>query len=236
MIATDAALEFWLQERSRESRDRLVLQYSYLCARGARKFQRHGSERADLEQIAAVGLLKACDRYDISMGTPFEAFAWLFIVGELMHFVRDHERLIRPPRNLRLLDRRVHASAEALTAINGREPSASEVAEYAGIARADVDAVILYREQAVTHSLQDLRPHQLDNCAYALASGDDALMLESALGRLTNVEQVIIVALYARGYSQMEVADRLGYSRRHVSRLHRNALKKMQPFFVSREG
>ena len=103
MIALDAELEFWLNDRTKENRDRLFARYHYLCARAARKFCRRGADRADLEQIAAIGLLKACDRYDGRLKTPFEAFAWLFVIGELMHYVRDQERLVRAPRRLRAL-------------------------------------------------------------------------------------------------------------------------------------
>jgi RNA polymerase sigma factor (sigma-70 family) len=58
-------------------------------------------------------------------------------------------------------------------------------------------------------------------------------MAQAALERLTPVERAVIVALYAKGYSQIEVSERLGYSRRHVSRLHRSALQKMQTVWVS---
>jgi len=55
---------------------------------------RPGLDKADLHQIAAIGLIKACDRYNPGVATPFEAFAWLFIIGELMHFVRDGETIV----------------------------------------------------------------------------------------------------------------------------------------------
>lgn len=94
MTAVDAAPEYWLKDRSREGRDRLLGAYRYLQVRAARKFYRSGLDRADSEQIAAIGLIKACDRYDPALKTPFEAFAWLFIVGELMHYVGDGQRIV----------------------------------------------------------------------------------------------------------------------------------------------
>jgi general secretion pathway protein G len=76
-------------------RERIILTYRYLCERGARKFLRPGLERGDLEQVAAIGLIKAYDRYDDSLSTPFEAYAWITITGELMNYLRSHTRTAR---------------------------------------------------------------------------------------------------------------------------------------------
>lgn len=234
MIAVDAALEFWLAERTQENRDRLFVQYQYLCARGARKFCRRGADRADLEQIAAIGLIKACDRYDGRLKTPFEAFAWLFVVGELMHYVRDQERLVRAPRRLRDLDKKYQQAHDVLVAELHREPSMYEVSQRLQLTLRDVEEVALYRTQAVPESLDALEPHELRSFSYTLEDRDNRLVAEVALALLTETERTIILAMYAKGYSQVEVSQRLGYSRRHISRLHRSALQKMQPLWVSK--
>ena len=226
MIATDAS-------RERGDRDRLIAQYSYLCSRGARKFKRPGLDNADLQQVAAIGLIKACDRYDARLRTPFEAFAWLFVLGELMHHVRDHERLVRPPRRLRNLERRAQNAHDALVFELGREPSVDELAKRLDVARRDVEELHTYRERAVPQPLDGVHPHELGPYSYTLEEREDRIVLEAALARLTVTERTIVLALYGSGYSQMELADRLGYSRRHISRLHRAALKKMQPEWVS---
>jgi RNA polymerase sigma-B factor len=218
------------------NREPLVLQYSYLCTRAGRKFLRPGIDRADLEQIAAIGLIKACDRYDPALQTPFEAFAWLFIVGELMHYVRDHERMVRAPRRLRDLERRCLDAHDRLTAELGREPTRSEMAASLGVTLQQVDDVARYREQAVPESIDTLQPHHLRRCSYTLEDRDDRMVIEAALALLNDTERKIILALYASGYSQIEVAERMGYSRRHISRLHRAALKKMQPLWVSKSA
>lgn len=218
------------------NRETLVSQHTYLCARAGRKFSRPGIERADLEQIAAIGLIKACDRYDAALNTPFEAFAWLFIVGELMHYVRDHERMVRAPRRLRDLERRFQDAHDRLTGEFGRHPTRAELAARLGISARDVDEVLRYREQAVPESIDALQPHQLRPCSYTLEDRDNRMLVESALGLLNETERKIILALYASGYSQIELAQRLGYSRRHISRLHRTALKKMRPAWVSKSA
>lgn len=234
MITVDAALQFWLNDRSMENRDRLFTHYQYLCARGARKFLRRGADRADLEQIAAIGLIKACDRYDGQLNTPFEAFAWLFVVGELMHYVRDHERLVRAPRRLRDLERRYQRMHDALVLEFGREPTMYEVAARLNLTLREVEDLTLYRAQAVPESLDSLEAHELGPCSYTLEDRDDRLLAESALSCLTVTERTIILALYGKGFSQIELSERMGYSRRHISRLHRAALRKMHPHSVSK--
>jgi RNA polymerase sigma-B factor len=216
-----------------ESRDRLFAQYQYLCLRGARKFCRRSADRADLEQIAAIGLIKACDRYDTALNTPFEAFAWLFVVGELMHYVRDHERLVRAPRRLRDLDRRYQHTHDVMVGELNREPSASEIAQRLQLSVLELEELALYRAQAVPQSLDSLEAHEAGLCSYTLDQREDRLVAEAALARLTPAERTIILALYAKGYSQLEISRRMGYSRRHISRLHRAALRKMQPMWVS---
>lgn len=228
MIAMDAALEFWITERTIENRDRLVASYAYLCARGARKFMRAGLERSDLEQVAAMGLLKACQRFDPALKTPFEAYAWLFIVGELMHHVRDFERLVRPPRKLRSLERRFGAVHDSLTGQLGRLPNETELMAAMGLCSAQIRELIECRARSVADSI-DALPQTLPSFARACESENllDRLLIEDALRKLNETERAIIVGVYESGYSQCEIADRLGYSQRHISRLHKAALAKM---------
>jgi len=209
------------------SRDNLFNDYGALCTRACRRFIRPGLDKADLYQIAAIGLIKACDRYDPTAATPFEPFAWLFIIGELMHFVRDHERLVRAPRQVRKMEKRVQLAQEALVARLQREPSVTELAQYLGVNQQTVADACACRDRAVAESLDALTPYEL-RPRTAMDEPENALVIQEALSLLTGTERAIVLALYAGGYSQLELADRLGYSRRHISRLHRRALKKMR--------
>lgn len=210
------------------TRETLIDRYGHLCVRAARKFIRPGLDRADLQQTATIGLLKACDRYDPVTATPFEAFAWLFIIGELMHYVRDHERMVRPPRKLRRLEKQVHAAQEVLTCALEREPSTPELAQHLGVSAREIVDVYAYRNRAVATSLDSLHPHELGATTYTTDSPEEALLVQQALAQLNPTERQVVVALYSGGYSQLELATYFGYSRRHISRLHRRALKKMR--------
>jgi RNA polymerase sigma-B factor len=208
-------------------RDSVIEGHHYLCMRAARKFVRDGIERADLEQIAAIGLIKAADRYEPEQGTPFEAYAWVLILGELMHYVRDAERMLRAPRRVREMDRRWSRAERELWALLGREPRGSEIVRLLGASAQDEAEVFRYREARSTVSMDALRPCEQQVLSYTIDRQLDRVMIESGLHHLSPVEREILVEIYERDTPIIEIATRLGYSRRHIARLHREALKKL---------
>src|SRR5579872_644259 len=171
MIDRQVFLTLWLGDRSEENRASAIAAHRYLCVRAARKFVRSGTDRCDLEQVAALGLIKAVDRYDGRGGAPFEAYAWVLIVGELMHYVRDSERLLRVPRRVRELERRWYSAQCELRALLGREPSESEVIQFLGIRLDEAHDVLRCRENAQVLSFEALRPSEWRSLAYTI---DDA--------------------------------------------------------------
>lgn len=211
------------------NRNRIVAQYRYLCSRGAYKFARRREDRADLEQVAALGLIKAAERYRSTFGTPFEAYAWIMIQGELQHYVRDHERVVRAPRRLRELDRRWKEAQTTLTGVLQRDPSDEEIAEHLLVQPAAAAELHEYRERGRTASLDALHPR---HASYTIEEHDDRIMLESALSRLSELERAILRATFEDDVSVSDVAASLGYSSRHVSRLRRAALQKIVPLCV----
>ncbi|HTV74132.1 MAG TPA: sigma-70 family RNA polymerase sigma factor [Candidatus Acidoferrales bacterium] len=202
------------------ARDGTIAAYHYLCRRGARKFLRSGLERCDLEQVAAIGLIKAYDRYDSSLQTPFEAYAWMMIVGELMHHVRDHAQIVRVPRWLRSLERRAAGARERLTAALEREPSDAELAAELGI------PVTLVTQLRSGYS--DLRYEQALAEQRQTVCVEDRILLSRAIGTLDHVQQKIVLGIYGLGMTQTELARQIGYSTRHVSRLHQHALQTVR--------
>ncbi len=210
-------------------RERTIHEYRYLCARGARKFMRDGIDRRDLEQVAAIGLIKAADRFDPSFGTPFEAYAWMLVLGELMHYVRDSERAVRAPRRMRELERRCGAAERELWARLGREPKAPELARYLGVGEGEIREMMRYRDEGTPLSVDALRPYEHLALSYTIDSQLDRVLIESGLALLSDVEREILREIYENDTPVGEIAQRLGYSRRHITRLHRGALRKLQP-------
>ncbi|MGB8203247.1 MAG: sigma-70 family RNA polymerase sigma factor [Candidatus Baltobacteraceae bacterium] len=212
-------------------RERFIGSYHYLCRRGARKFSRSGIESADLEQVAAIGLIKAADRYDVAARTPFEAFAWIMIVGELMHYVRDHERLVRVPRRLLALERRYVATTESLASSLGRSPNDREIAEAMGIFSNTIVELRCMRETKQLICVDDPNITGMRERLFEPEGGialEDRMLLEAALASLTRLERRVVVSLYLLEMTQLELARDLGISPKRVSRLHGNALARMQ--------
>lgn len=211
----------------KSEREDLIEDHHYLCIRAARKFIRSGVDFGDLVQIGAVGLIKAADRFDAGAGTPFGGYAWVLILGELMHYVRDSERMLRAPRRLRELSSRWHQAELELLELLGREATEDETAKYLGATPEEQTEVQRYRRTDLTVSVDALKPHEQRALSYTIDSQLDRVVIDEALSSLSAIEREILVEIYERDTPVKSLAERLGYSRRHISRLHRGALKKI---------
>jgi RNA polymerase sigma-B factor len=214
------------------ARDDAIDSYHYLCRRGARKFLRRGLDRRDLEQIAAIGLIKAWDRYDASSRTPFEAYAWLMIVGELMHHVRDFEHIVRVPRWLRGIDKQYVQAQERLSVRLEREPTRKELAEELAVPLSVVNEVECARH-AVLAGVRDIAHSgsgDLDSISDRPARewAEDRLLVDRALSALAPLERRVVLGVYALGMTQTEIARRVGLTARQIYRIHRGALSRMR--------
>src|SRR5581483_314735 len=112
--------------------------------------------------------------------TPFEAYAWMTIQGELMHHVRDHERLVRAPRRLRDLERQWQTVRTKLLKKLDREPSEDEIIVHLSLSPQAVTELREYRDRATVASLDELSPRLSMLVSYTMESHDDRMMLESA--------------------------------------------------------
>jgi len=223
-----ASIHRWTLHRRPEDRDRAIADHRYLCRRAARRFVRPSLDRADLEQVAAIGLIKAVDRYDNAQATPFEAYAWVLILGELMHHVRDGERLLRAPRRIRDLERRWVVAERELWSLLGREPRVSDVARYTNATSAEQRDVQDYRASGRLASVELLPVSAWRDDARAFESVLNGMTLERMLGVLTPLEAQIVRSIHIDGTTIVDLAKRLGYSRRHVTRLHRAAMSRLR--------
>ena len=123
------------------------------------KIYARGRRSSRSQEVAAIGLIKATDRFK-EIGTPFEAYAWMLVLGELMHYVRDSERAVRAPRRVRELERRCSAAERELWTKLGREPNANELAAYLRVLGSAFREMIRYREKGIPLSVDVLRPYE----------------------------------------------------------------------------
>jgi RNA polymerase sigma-B factor len=211
-----------------ENREQAISDHWYLCRRAARRFLRPGLERCDLEQVAAIGLIKAADRYDRSQTTPFEAYAWVLVLGELMHYVRDGERLLRAPRRIRDLERRWTAAERELRTTLGREPLGHDVAGWLNATPAQEREIYEYRASGHVLSYEALTPSDQLPSAVGFDQLLDRMTVDRALQQLPPVEREIVKGIHLDGITVGELAKRLGYSRRHLTRLHKSAMTRLR--------
>jgi len=199
----------------------------------ARRFSGNGEPTADLAQVAALGLVKAVDGFDTTRGIEFATYATPTIVGELKRYFRDRSWGIRLPRRLQELRLVVNRGREELTQRLGRSPTIDDLAEHLDMG---VEQVI-----EVLEAGQSSRPLSLDSPVLA---GEEDVTLADTVGaddpefghvdfheslhvlleRLPEREQKIISLRFYGNLTQVEIAEKVGLSQMHVSRLLRQSL------------
>jgi len=228
--------ERYRREGARADRDELVARYMPLAQHLARRYATR-SEDEDVLQVAAIGLIKAIDRFDPHRGIAFSSFAVPTILGEIKRHFRDLGWSVRVPRPLQELGVRVQRATEDLTARLGRSPTVDELADACG---APAEEILEARALGTAHhaiSLDALAhddeehstPRQLvgeEDPGYGRAElGAD---LERLLMRLDERERVVLRLRFKEDLVQREIARRLGISQMQVSRIISHAISGLQ--------
>lgn len=209
-------------------RDELVTAWLPMAHRIAGRFRDRGEAVEDLRQVAALGLVKAIDRFDPSRGA-FESYAVPTITGEVKRHFRDRMWALRVPRRVQELRNKVRVARRELTQNPGSpEPSVADIAAHTGLTEEEVGAGMEALESFSTLSLDaelssDDDGYSLaDTLGAADASYDIVVDRESAkegLRRLPERERAILYMRFFEDMTQSRIADRLGISQMHVSRL-----------------
>ncbi|MEW2075944.1 SigB/SigF/SigG family RNA polymerase sigma factor [Streptomyces sp. NPDC012403] len=209
-------------------RDELVTAWLPMAHRIAGRFRDRGEAVEDLRQVAALGLVKAIDRFDPSRGA-FESYAVPTITGEVKRHFRDRMWALRVPRRVQELRNKVRVARRELTQNPGSpEPSVTDIAAHTGLTEEEVAAGMEALESFSTLSLDaelssDDDGYSLaDTLGAADASYDIVVDRESAkegLRRLPERERAILYMRFFEDMTQSRIADRLGISQMHVSRL-----------------
>lgn len=228
-----------LLERARvgdaAARERLVQCNLRLVFNLVQRFQNRGYDPEDLFQIGCIGLMKAIDKFDPRLNVKFSTYAVPMIVGEIRRFLRDDGQ-IKVSRSLKEMAYRVGRTRERLMGQLGREPSVGEVAEAVGCSREEVVAA-LEAVQGITSIYESTcqdngEPVYLLDQLKGEEEEDDRLAerlaLEDLLATLPSREQQILRWRFFEDRTQADVARRLGLSQVQVSRLERQALKKLK--------
>lgn len=217
-------------------RNALVEEHLALARGFARRYRDRGVAIEDLEQTARLSLIGAVERFDPEVGVRFQTFASRTIDGELKRHFRDKAWSVRVPRRYQNLGVAIRAALDGLAKELGRSPTIPELAEAVG---AEVDEVLAAMEAA-----QAFRADSID----VAASGDDGATVADSLGTtdagpalfenrelvgellatLPERERRIVELRFFADRSQRDIADEMGISQMHVSRLLRKALAELR--------
>jgi RNA polymerase sigma-B factor len=238
--------ERYRRDGDRDARDALVERFLPLAQHFARRYHGTGSHAEDVQQIAAIGLINAIDRFDPDRGIAFSSFAVPTIVGEIKRYFRDRGWTVRVPRELQERALAVERLSEELERRSGRAPTAEQVAEHMD---ASVEHVVEARLAAYAHHGVSLdRPSGLDEdqpqtLADTLGVADDgfrraesAAMFDRMLEDLTGRERTILRLRFEKDLSQAEIGERVGLSQMHVSRIIRGAIDQLRESSVAARG
>ncbi|WP_217567942.1 RNA polymerase sigma factor SigF [Streptomyces sp. GbtcB7] len=210
-------------------REQIVESWLPMANRLAGRFRNRGESLEDLRQVAALGLVKAVDRYDPELGNAFESYAVPTVTGEIKRHFRDHMWTLHVPRRVQDLRNRVRFAVQELSGtISGRRPTVAEIAEHAGMSEEDVRAGLEALESFTALSLDAQVSGSDDGYSLsdALGSADPALdvvidreAVKPRLQALPERERIILYMRFFGDMTQSRIADELGISQMHVSRL-----------------
>jgi RNA polymerase sigma-B factor len=221
-----------------EARERLIEQYLPLVRSLARRYSYRGEQLEDLVQVGCIGLIKAIDRFDVDRGVELTTYATPNIIGEIKRHFRDKGWSIRVPRGLQELNVRLSHLIEDLTVQLERSPTIPELAKAAGVEEEEVLEALESGQAYATLSLSapasgddnsDLDPlESLGQIEHEYEVSEDRAVLAPGLKILDDRERRILQLRFYEGLTQSQIAQQVGISQMHVSRLIRRALEKIR--------
>ncbi|MER6129796.1 SigB/SigF/SigG family RNA polymerase sigma factor [Streptomyces sp. NPDC001795] len=210
-------------------RDEIVQSWLPMSERIARRYRGRGESVEDLCQVAALGLVKAVDRYDPARGHAFESYAIPTITGEIKRHFRDHMWVLHVPRRVQDLRNRVRTAVKEIAqAAPGQGPTLAEIAEHTHLSEDDVRVGLEAMDSFTALSLDAEVAGSDDGYALGDALGEsdsgydliiDREAAKPCLESLPERERTILYLRYFCGMTQSRIASRLGISQMHVSRL-----------------
>jgi RNA polymerase sigma-B factor len=220
-------------------RDKIVERCLPLADHIARRFEGRGEPRDDLVQVARVGLVNAVARFDVNAGSDFVSFAVPTIMGEVRRHFRDNSWSVKVPRRLKELHLRLGAATADLSQRLGRAPTATELARELEMDRAEVIEGLVAGSSYNTLSIDSGGSGSGDEEARAIADtlGDADAGLERIENRealrplldaLPERERTVLMLRFFDSMTQTQIAERVGISQMHVSRLLAKSLARLR--------
>jgi RNA polymerase sigma-B factor len=220
------------------AREQLIEQYMSLVRSLARRYSYRGEQLEDLVQIGAIGLIKAIDRFDLERGVELTTYATPNIIGEIKRHFRDKGWSVRVPRGLQELNVQLSRLVEQLTVQLARSPTIPELAKAAGVEEEQVLEALESGRAYTSLSLSvgggggdddDLDPlESLGTEEHQYEVSEDRAVLAPGFKALDARERKILQLRFFDGLTQSQIAQQVGISQMHVSRLIRRSLEKIR--------
>ncbi|MFG1928385.1 RNA polymerase sigma factor SigF [Cryptosporangium sp. NPDC048952] len=218
-------------------REKLVTAHLPLARHIARRFANRGERLEDLTQVAMVGLIQAIDRFDPFRGVEFLSFGIPTIMGEVRRHFRDQGWSVRVPRRLKELHLSINAAVSELSQHNGRAPTASELAAHLNLSREEVleglEAANAYQSTSLDTPV-GTEP-DAPSLGDTLGGEDTAIdaveyrqALQPLLAKIPPRERRVLALRFFGNQTQTQIAQEIGVSQMHVSRLLASTLAKLR--------
>ena len=228
-----------------QAREQLIEQYLSLVRSLARRYSYRGEQLEDLVQIGSIGLIKAIDRFDLDRGVELTTYATPNIIGEIKRHFRDKGWSVRVPRGLQELNVQLSRLVEQLTVQLSRSPTIPELAKAAGVEEEEVLEALESGRAYTSLSLSvgggggeddDLDPlESLGTEEHQYEVSEDRALLAPGFRALDQRERKILQLRFFDGLTQSQIAQQVGISQMHVSRLIRRSLEKIRETIAADE-
>ena len=229
--------EEYYETRDIKLRDQLIEEHMYIVDILSNKYVGKGIEKEDLYQVASLGLIFAVERFDPSKGYEFSSFATPTIMGELKRYFRDKGWVIRVPRRIQNLYKKINNAKKVLPQELQRTPTVKDIADYLG---EDEETILETMEASKVYSPQSL------DMKYQVQKGESSIdladmigeedinfdsvelsdLIEKSTARLNDLEKEILQLRYYEGRTQIDIAETLDISQMTVSRIEKKIVQK----------
>ena len=239
LAAEEQLLRDYALTRDENAREELVRRFLPFARSLAMRYSGGVEPSEDLFQVASLGLVSALERYDPERGVPFAAFAGPTILGELRRHFRDRVWTLRVPRGLQESIRAVDGAIAKLSHELERSPTVTEIAAHLELGEADVLEALEASgaRRLVSLDRPTAGPDSDDDAPMAERIGgedpgfelvEDRAALDAGAVVLDETEREVLQLRFAEDLTQSKIAERVGYSQMHVSRILRRALRKLR--------
>ncbi|MBO6126418.1 MAG: SigB/SigF/SigG family RNA polymerase sigma factor [Clostridia bacterium] len=223
------------QSGDKNARNQMIESNLKLVLSVVQKFSNRAKSLDDIFQIGTIGLIKAVDNFDISQNTKFSTYAVPMIIGEIRRYMRDNTQ-IRVSRSMRETAYKAIKIREYIFNATGKEPTIDEIAEKLGISRENISIALESISDPVSLSEPVFTGFNTDENLTLIdqiseesdESWLEEILIKEQIKNLNKKEKLILSLRFLSGLTQTKVAKKLNISQAQVSRIEKNAIKKIR--------